>query len=187
MENKKEFWLGMFIVILMVGSGFGVAMYHQGDSSSFKYKDLTFTLTATKGYRTIIDNVPKEFPFLPQEVESIEINDDIKNAVSSTYQIDITSNSEDLLKSQIAVASLFFQEILDGKVYIRTGFVNENPYNKTIITCADATPDVPVIVMEYADNGSITNEGNCIFIRGSSPEEIMSYSTRIIYGIYGII
>lgn len=188
MENKNQFWIGAFITILMIGSGFGVAMYKpQNGSASVKYKDYKFIMTSSRSYKTFIDGVQKEFPYLPQEVENINLSQEIKDALSSTKEIDISSNSNDVLKSQIAVSNLFFQENLKGKIYVRTGFTNENPYNKTIITCKDSSANVPVIILEYAENGSISNEGNCIFIRASSPEELIKDSTRIIYEIYGII
>ncbi len=190
---SKEFLLGAFIVFIMVGSGFGIMFggFSSSGGADAEYGDHSFKFTGNM-FATDINGRDVKFYYLPQEVEHINVSQDIMGRLKNTMQIDITSDYDSPLRQQIAALAFYFKQNLEKirGVYVRNGFLQENEYNVTVITCDDATPNVPVIVMKYSNatnTTSIKEQDNCIIIEGESGADLAAHATRMMYGIVGII
>ena len=187
---SKEFLLGLFIVIIMVGSGFGIMFggFSSSGDNKAEYGDYSFTFSNDM-FITKIDGQNVKFYYLPQEVEDINVSEDIINRLKNTMQIDVTSDYDSLVRQEIAGLQFYLKQTLEPikSLYIRNGFIQENEYNITVITCNDADPSVPVILFEYSNQTSIESEGNCIVIYGESGQELTMQTTRLMYGMLDII
>ncbi|MFO7710864.1 MAG: hypothetical protein R6V53_03810 [Candidatus Woesearchaeota archaeon] len=185
-KSKKQLIIGFLIVFLMASSGFGIMFSgFSSETESQAYKDLSFTRT-NDGFQTTINEKPFKAYYLPQEVESINVSDEIIQSLASTKQIDVTSDPDSPAARDIAVAQFYLTDTASRHMntYVRNGFTKENPHNISIINCSS---QVPVLVYQVSDETRITNEGSCIHLYGSGADSFMRMTTRLVYGMLGVI
>ncbi len=185
-KSKKQLIIGFLIVFLMASSGFGIMFSgFSSDTEKQKYDDLSFTST-NEGFQTTIDGKPLKAYYLPQDVESINVSDEIIQYLTSTKQIDVTSDPDSPAARDIAVAQFYLTDTSARhmNIYVRNGFTKESPHNISIINCSS---QVPVLVYEVSDETRITNEGSCIHLYGSGADSFMRMTTRLVYGMLGVI
>jgi hypothetical protein len=193
--EKKKLWnsnliMGLIFIGLMVFSVFAVVLggFSQNNRGDVDYNGTKF-LILNNGYATDIEGQNVFFSHLPQEVLDINISEQLEARLTDTLEIDVTTDIDAPLKEDIAVSIMYLTTVMEqsSNIYIRQGFTEENEYNITRITCADATPRVPVFVYEYSNTTGITEAGNCAFIRAGSAEGFNRITSRIIYTVLGII
>jgi hypothetical protein len=189
-NSMKNFWLGLVIVVVMISSVFAFGMMNNSSEGNIglKYNDYKF-LYANGMYILGINGNNPSFVYHPSEVERINISEGLKNTLRNTMQVDVTSDIEDPYKGEIAESQLYFQETLSkaDDRFVRMGFTQPNIYNKTVITCNDATEVVPVFIYEFGEITEIKESGNCIYIRGNSAPDFLMLTTRLLYASLGII
>ncbi|MGM5488914.1 MAG: hypothetical protein ACQESG_08295 [Nanobdellota archaeon] len=186
-SNRKQLFFGLLIIILMVSSGFGIMFSgYSSSAESYEYNGYSFSRTS-QGFQTTVDGAPLKAYYLPQEVDYINVSDSIIQQLSNTRQIDVTSDPESIAAQEIATAQFYLTEIGASHLnaYVRNGFTKENQYNISIITCGES--QVPVLVYELANQTSITNQGSCIHMKGSGADSFMRMTTRLVYGVLGVI
>lgn len=187
-KTNKNFWLGLFIVVIMVSSGFGVMLGgFNRDSGSNSYDGIEF-VSSQNMFVATIDGSKKAFPYLPQQVDYFNVSDDVIQRLKESPQVDLTSAPESNLKHEISQAKFFLDQHLAEHfgTYVRKGFSEENQYGLPVITC-NASADVPVVFYEEANETDISVDGSCVTIRSSSADGFLRITTRIIYGLYGVI
>ena len=67
------------------------------------------------------------------------------------------------------------------------GFTTENEYNIPVITCADATPTVPVLYFQRTNETKVYREGSCIILEAATDFDLLRLKDRILYGIFGVM
>lgn len=189
---SKEFWVGAFIVVIMVSSGFAIMLGGFGgdDSREMDYGGQSFLYMRERGtYVSEIDGRNIEFLHHPEEVENINLSDDLVSKIQNTLEIDFTSDPQSPLKEDIAFSAYYVKKAVESSsnVFVRTGFTGENDFNATVITCADATEFVPVFVFEYANYTSLDEVGECVLLRGQDGNDMQRFASRILYAFYGIL
>jgi 6-pyruvoyl-tetrahydropterin synthase len=190
-KKKKEFYLSLIIVFLMVSSIFGIMLGGGlgGNNAKYEYNGLKFARTSNNQFYTKINNQDVFFYFFPKELENINLSKEVIDKLRNSYEIDLSSDFDSPAKQTIAQAQFVFERLtqkLTNK-YIVTGFLKPTPYGHPVITCLNATTK-PVIVYQYSkDESNIEQKGNCIILKASAPEEFIKYTERIIYALVGIM
>lgn len=189
-KPKKRLSLNMiltlFISFIMVASILGYSMLQADDSGTKKYGDYKLVPRGSL-YVTKINNVEIEFDFLPEEVKSIDIPASAVDLIKGTYEVDYTYSYDDEYAEEIAVFQQSLERLLDtSDIFMRTGFLEENDFEKPIITCDDATTAVPVMMVMQSNETAVTVKGACIIAKGSSRDDILRIKDKIMYDILGI-
>lgn len=190
-KDRKTFVIVLAIIITlsMVGSIFGVVLSNY-QSDNIKYGKYSFTITNTGTYKVKIDGKMMEFLYYPSELERIHVDPGIKykilNAQVITLIFDPVESNDSL-------------EFID---YIRYDIQNQIPkqtvfgitqqsdkYLMPVLSCDNATVEVPLIVVHNSDNTSIVldnNNDNCI-IMNARLREVIAAKDRLVYLVNGVM
>ena len=187
-EKKTSMVWAIIITFLMVSSVLGYALF--GDSTQKqRYGDYQFTRTE-QGWITKINNKKVFFNFHPLELENINLTQDSINSIKNTNMLYLTFDPEqryldyiDLLRFQLTEQLWTFFNI-----YPENGITNlSQKYNLTIITCANATTTVPVLLFKQANETGFYQEDSCIIAQSKDGYGFLRLKDRLLYGVLGII
>ena len=188
-DNKsKQLMLGAFIVIVMVGSMFGVIFYGFNSShESTTEHNQRFTRNG-QWYQAEINNQNIYFNYLPSEVEDIEINPQATVMLKNSMEIDITSDPESNLTQEIALSQYYLtNELSNTNTHVRVGFTGNNSFNAPILTCDDATNFVPVIYFKESNLTQTSFDNNCLTVEIKDAVDATKVKDRLLYAIFEII
>jgi hypothetical protein len=186
-EGKKvSKFLVYFIGLIMVFSAFGVIFWGGGTTNTIRDKGLKFTDTENN-WETNIDGQKAVFAYLPSQVEAIPISPDIINGLKNVVEIDVTSDFNDTLAEEIALAQFQMSFTLNNfNVFVRNGYTTEQQ-NFPVIKCDDFTGLVPVIYFKSSNQTNVYLEDNCIIAEALNQGDILGIKDRLLYGILGVI
>ena len=178
----------LFLVIIMVGTSFSVIFYGFSSPSS-KQKQYGYSFVNNgQAWIAKISGKQAMFSYLPEEAKKINVQGvlpDLKNRV----EIDTTSDFNDKFNQSIALAQHQMNIVLNQNynVYIVPGFTSNNTYGLPVITCAGATPPVPVVFFMGSNETSLSADGNCIIAEASSDADIIKIKDLIVYSVLGVL
>jgi hypothetical protein len=174
---------------LMFGSLFGVVFFgfHSGGSDTLRYNDFRFVVKGNL-WSTTVDGREALFSYFPTDVELVLADFSAISRLRGVQEIDVTSDFHDLNSESIALAQFQMGVTLNNfNVYVRKGFIEENPANFEIITCEDATQFVPVVHFRSGNSTRVYVEGDCIIAEAANQADFIKMKDRMVYGIFGII
>ncbi|MBT7903567.1 hypothetical protein HN587_06915 [Candidatus Woesearchaeota archaeon] len=186
--RKETVWTMIFAGVLfisVVGMMFGGVSHNPDD---YVYKQQKFTRT-NQGWMTNVDGASLRFDFFPGDIEQINISSDVFETLKSKKVIWLTFNpaTKDLQTMELTrfeLGNLFSTHL---GTYISGGITQDNlDYSLPIINCINATPEIPVILLETANQSSVEKIGDCIQIKGTS-NGIIAIKDRIAYQMLGIM
>ena len=191
-EDKKKLVLGVIMVFFMVSSVFGVLFFGFHDNTggginAQQYNGLKFT-TYQNQWKVEIDGEDKLFYYYPQDIDYIDVDDSVVGTFQNAKMVYFTSDAESALKGPIAQSIFYFADDLGGEnVHVVTAFTDENEFSLPVITCADATETVPVVMYTTGNKTGVSSIGSCIVLEGDSDVSFGRLTERILYGYYGVI
>jgi hypothetical protein len=185
-EKRKRLFMSIFIVVIMSMSVLGY-MIGRDSEDSIKYGKSRF-FVVNGMYKTKIDNNDVYFNYNPYQAETFEVDGSIIEKIKNSAQLDTTSDVDSRYAEAIALAQFeLVRELSLNNQFVRNGFTTENEFNLPIIVCAGATEIVPVLIFEQSNETSVSEEDNCIIIKGRSEQDFLILKDRILYGVFGII
>jgi hypothetical protein len=190
-ENKKRLLMGGILIFFMVSSVFGVLFFGfrggQSASSTKKYGDFKFKVSQNQ-WQVTIDGENLLFRYHPEDIDYIPVTQDIKNILTSTRVIHMTSDPDSPLKGGIAASQYTLSQYLALKnIFTISGFTTPSDFNVPIITCNNATAAIPVLHYRQGNRSLISKQENCIFLEGNSDFDFSRLTERLIYMLYGVI
>ena len=184
-RNKKI--LVFFMAFVMMGSVFGVIFFGYGQrENKVKYNDFLFVQKESFWFTKVNDR-EAIFNYLPDNVVNIELGN-VSNRLTNLVEIDVTSAFNDSFKEEIALAEHQMVLTLSNfNMYVRTGFTTENEFGMPVITCRDATPNVPVIYFKESNETKIYLQDNCIIAECRDGSDFLRIKDRLLYTILDIL
>ncbi|MBS3133153.1 hypothetical protein J4470_03425 [Candidatus Woesearchaeota archaeon] len=181
--------IGFVLISSIIGFTFSAVPFGlQNQDSTIKYNGIEFFQTQN-GIATIIDGQVMEFTYLPDELESMEI-DGVTKKISSARMIYTTSDPNSTLASQISGAEFNMAMVLEKnyKTFVDVAFTSDNPYGKSVITCDDATYLIPVFFFNFTNTTtSVTDQNDCIIVNVASEKALDRVRDKIIYELLGVL
>ncbi|MFW6383157.1 MAG: hypothetical protein ACOCZQ_00780 [Nanoarchaeota archaeon] len=187
---SKNALMGIFIVILMVGSGMGLMLGRNSpNEQGGNYNDHNFVKTQN-GYATEYKGEMMEFRYLPDAVDNINVTGQTLEILDNSRALYITFNPDDENIQNIEVARMQIErqfQKLDK--YVGTGIMKNSTAYKNYpgVTCANASQQAPVMLLKSAETTGIEREEGCITLKFSAPAELFMLKDRILYGMIGVI
>lgn len=182
-------WISVGIAVLMATSIVGFLTFGNPSSpyGSFEYNNITI-LGSQDGWAVPVGDAEKTFKYLPSDVERIPYPSDMPNWIRQVQVITMTSSPDDNLSEAIGAVeySLFTQFGEEGKI-IMYAFVENNTFNKPIMTCANATLYQPIILFQSGDETEITRKEYCIIATANTDYNMLRLGERLLYTHYQII
>ena len=189
-KEKKRWGLILFLVVIMLGTSFSVVLYYgfQGQSQSAKYNGIKFVSNGNF-WIAEIEGRQAAFTFLPADVENIPAANDFSKVLQGKYEMDSTSESNSTFRESIAQAQYQMELTLEVyNIYLRKGFTANSTFTKIpIITCANATQNVPVIYFSKSNSTNINLKGNCIVAEALTNTDVIRVKDRLLYGLLGVM
>ena len=172
-------------VIGVLGAGSGGGSSSSPTSSSFG--DFDFELSNGRWF-TEIGGKRYGFDFLPGDTSFFSVDSQAINLMKGTLEVDITYDFNDSSNEAIALSQYYMAESFAVMSrYLRLGSLYTNEFDVPIITCADASAAVPVLVFRSANVTQVTVEGNCIIAEASNKANFIRIKDRLLYGILEVI
>ena len=187
-KEKKKWGLIVFIVFIMIGTSFSFVFYgFSGASETVKYRELKFVRLQDR-WQAKINGREAAFSFLPNELRGINSSYDLSQKFQNKFEIDVTYDLNSTYKESIALAQHQMGLTLAAyDVFVRNGFTANNSFNLPVITCDDATANVPVVYFRHGNSTRITSENDCIIAEALTNTDFIKVKDRILYGILGVI
>lgn len=187
--NKKVL-MSIFIVAIMVLSVFGFMMSYQTNQQDKleDYNGFKFSRTQ-KGIKTNIEGKAFYFNYYPGDLENITIPEEAKLLFSDAKVFFFTYDPESEFASTIAEKQFDMEQKLTkiGSRFITKGFTNSTGYALPQITCANATPAMPVYQIEQCNETKIIIEDNCVKLTAANEFELNAYHTKLLYIFLGVM
>jgi hypothetical protein len=186
-KDMKGLYMSIFIVIMMVLSGFGVIFYgFAGTEETIRYEGHKFKSTIN-GFETKINKQTYYFDVLPQDTLDINTSYDLKNLLKTAYGIIITSEPNSSYKEEIAIASYNLNSMfIKGNVHSAIAFTEE-VFNIPKLTCMNASTSLPVIEILESNVTEIITENNCIQLKFDNSFNLRRATAKISYIYLGVI
>jgi hypothetical protein len=183
--------MGILIIILMVGSVFGVMFYgFSNDQSSFNYNGYKFKVLQNR-FSTKIDGNQIYVYTHPEDIKNMNYSKEISDKLVSSQAFVMSFDPND---PNIQVIELLRVEISDliaqGSIekFIVPAMTNTSEeYNLPIITCKNATQTQPVILIKTSDSAQGSLEGNCIIFDTEFPTDILRVRDYLVLSLTGIL
>jgi len=189
--SKQTIWaIGIILIMVLSVVGF---MYVAPSQSEDEYNGIIFIpILASNGYvdhwvAQIADSPVRVYNH-PLDIEFVNVSQDIVTTLSSSKVFYMTSDAEDQYKEDLALINYQFStELVSTGVVFVPAFTMNNSFGKPIITCDNATANVPVIYFKSGRNNSITSQGNCVVVDFSSQMMLAKFRDRILLAILGVM
>jgi len=185
-EKKKRLFMSLFIVAIMTLSVLGYMIGRNGEDVT-TYKSFKF-FKSNNMWATKIDGKNVLFHYHPSQVDYMNISPSIIEKINNSLQIYQTSDENSNNKQAIALAQFeIVQQLSLMNKFFVNGFTAENQYNLPIITCLNATENIPVLMFTKYNETTVEDENNCIYVKARSDNDFIALKDRILYGVLGII
>ncbi len=183
---RKEVIMPIFIVVIMVMSVFGF-MWGSG-KTKLNYNGAKFYQLDTGSFLLKINNYNAAFSYYPSELELLEMPAGA-SALFSTPMFYTTSEYNSTFKETIEQVKFNIAEIMGEtlEIYVENAYTAETEYDTSVITCADATPSVPVIYIKRSNITEISLDNNCVTILAANRQEMFMAYERLVYSILGVM
>jgi hypothetical protein len=183
-NKAKQIIMGVVIALLMILSTFGIIIGNQ--TNDMRYNGYKFEYNGNQVF-TKINGKEMVFYSLPSQSDFINVSSTIPNKIRESYMVMLTFNPADQVNIQlIEVVRFDLSQYLDKAIL--NGVLNASASypDLTIITCANATLQTPVIIMNMSDTAGIVEADNCIYINARGTE-FLRMRDRLLYSYFGVI
>jgi hypothetical protein len=183
-DKAKQIIMGIVIALLMVLSTFGIIIGNQTNSMS--YNGYKFQLNGNQ-YVTKINGKQMIFYSLPSQSDFINVSSSVANKIKEAYLVMLTFNPNDTVNIQI-IEQVRFDLSQDLNKVVLNGVLNTSADYASLstVTCANATLQTPVIILNMTDTAGIIDVDNCIYINARGTE-FLRMRDRLLYSYYGVI
>ena len=181
--KKWLFALALIIIVLMVGSSLLFGM-DQDDQSKSKYNNHRFTFKNNQ-WTTVINNYEMSFYHHPAELDYLNITSPENlqaPLIYVTFDPNTTTEYLDLSRLKLDLASQ-----ITGIYFSHGTLKPSEEYSLPQITCQNATPNIPVLLYQKADETYIDYNNNCYILNAQINSDFLKLTERIIYQVIGVI
>ncbi len=160
----------------------------QDSGGEMEYNGFEFFQTQD-GIVAKVDGQLIGFTYFPSELEDFDVGN-ITNSLKSARVVYATSAPESALASAISGAEFDIGRVVEARhsSLLQPVFTGSNPYNRSVITCSDANPFVPVLYFNFTNTTtSVNEERSCTTINVASDNALNKVRDRVIYELLGIM
>ena len=187
-REKKKWGLIILLVFIMIGTSFSFVFFgFQPQNEVSRYNELKF-IRHQGWWEAKINGRTAAFSFLPGEVEGIPASEGFSGILRNKFEVDITYDINSTYNESIALAQYQMGLTLaQYNIFVRKGFTANNTFNMPVITCNEATSNVPVVYFKYSNVTSIHSENNCIIAESNANADFIKVKDRLLYGMLGVM
>jgi len=177
---KNKAFMGGFIIIVMIASTIGFALFQGGDESSkTEYNGFKF-YQQEGGWLTIINNQKFGFRYLPEELENISMGI-INTGTNRIYIVydPLTDLNKDYFFNRVG-GTLMYMGITPQLACDK----DEGCSNIPVRSCKD---EFSMLYLKSGNETKAYNEDNCLVVEAKDNIELDKLSERIMYKLLGVM
>ncbi|MFC1801051.1 hypothetical protein ACFLZB_01160 [Nanoarchaeota archaeon] len=184
-KSRKPVYFAIFIIALMIFSGFAIVASNMSERKQFDYNGFEFQ-SARNLWATEINDQPLISHFHPSELEDINTpNLELLKSPQIYISFDPEIKSEYLDLSRLKLSDFSFKFL---NTYPVNGITQESDdYQLPVITCQNATSSTPVVIYQENNQSEINLQDHCLYIKVQEEEDFLKMTERIIYTLAGVI
>ncbi|MBI4017254.1 MAG: hypothetical protein HY363_06200 [Candidatus Aenigmarchaeota archaeon] len=190
MKIEAKTGMSLFIVAIMVLSVIGFVLVDLGGTDTKRtFGEYTFYKTSD-GWRAKIAGQQMYFNFVPEQVNSIQLDAQSKQILTTSPILAVTYDSNDVYAQSMGQLQYYMEQLLNQnqKVFITRGLTNNTDFpSLPKLTCANASQSMPVIMFEKQNTTQIISTNWCIHAQAAGGEDFFSLADRILYTILGVL
>ena len=186
-DRRNKLLIGLIVIFLMVTSIFGLIVGQSPASeliTELEYKDYTFKIEEPFYLLTLGGNEYR-FYYFPTDVLNIstEVVNIIENSYYFAFLFDPEGGDLEFVNQAVYDLTNYFEA---NEKATATGITqNSTRYELPVISCDDATPQVPVLYFNVSNETSINVEQSCIILN-SNREGFLKIRDSLIYKLLGV-
>ncbi|MBI2550500.1 hypothetical protein HYV83_04975 [Candidatus Woesearchaeota archaeon] len=191
-SDKGKKWFAIFVGVIMLLSvaGFVFSLNPSGQGANFRYGGLIFKQSPEGFYTAELNGVRIDFLYRPEELADIEVSPDILGKLTGSRSVQVTYYWNSTFSDGMALFQFDVSNLLDSKygVFVEPGFTTANPSDTKIVACSDATPFVPVLLLQEANNTALgidPSNPDCIVLNASGIAGFSRAADKLKYAILG--
>lgn len=184
--NKKNL-IAAFVAFIMITSILGFIVGREPGQNKLNFNGFIF-VNRGEFWITKINGKQATFRNYPSIIANLSLSEDAITKLKNTYEIDATSAYNDSFSEAIALSQYEFSKELSYHFnkYLVQGFTTNTTFNKPVITCENATNQIPVIFMRMSNETKISLDKNCIIAEAASGSDFLLIKDRLLFGLHGI-
>ena len=190
-KQKRRWGLMLFLVIIMIGTSFSVFLFGGSPQSDVvRYNGIKFVSNNLQGKLWIasINGKQAAFSFLPEEVKDIKEPDELYKKFQDKIEIDVTYDLNNTYKESIALSQHQMGITLsEYGIFLRKGLTENSTFSLPIITCKDATANVPVVYFKSGNSTRIYLDNDCVIAEASTNIDFIKAKDRLLYAVLGVM
>lgn len=179
--------IGFVLLFSIIGFTFSAIPFGSVTQNNLKYGDIELVQTQL-GLATLVNGQILEFTYYPEDVAATDVSL-VTGKLTSARVVYATSDPNSSMAAQISGAQFDIGRVLDSRHnnFLDVAFTVENPYNRPVITCGDATPLIPVLLFNFTNSTTqITEISNCVIINFASENSLTRIRDKILYELLGV-
>lgn len=182
--------LTWFMALIMVSSIFGFIIADQDSGSGIEDYNGFRIERSNIGYLVKLD---KERSVMtadhPIAVESVQVDPQVWELLNRTRVLGVTYNESDSRAEVFGAAQFLLEKdlLVAPRIFVQRGLFNASGTEMQSMSCADASPSMPVLLIKVGDETKVYLDGHCIIAQGMSTSDVLRASDRIILGMAGVI
>ncbi|MBI2176348.1 hypothetical protein HYU40_03290 [Candidatus Woesearchaeota archaeon] len=188
--DKGKRWVAIFIGVIMLSSvaGFVISINPSSQGDAFRYGGLTFKQNQQGFYSADLGGRLLEFAYRPESLSDIEVAPGVVETVIGSRAVYLAYGWNNTLAQDMALLQYDAGNILEAKygIFVQPAFTGANPLNVAVVSCANATPFVPVLLIQEANSTAISadpaNPG-CIVLNVSDSTALVRVADSFKYAI----
>lgn len=191
--QKGKRWVAIFIGVIMLSSvaGFVLSVNPSSQGDAFRHAGLTFRQNQQGFYSADLGGRLLEFVYRPDSLSDIEIAPGVVNAITGSRVVYIAYDSNSTLAQDMALLQYDAGNILEARygIFVQPAFTGKNPFNASVVSCANATSFVPVLLIQAVNAtgvGTISakmSNPSCIILSVSDATALARVADRFKYAI----
>jgi hypothetical protein len=187
-EDKKKrsslAW-AFFIAAIMIASTIGY-MWIGGSEADLDYNGHKIART-DNGFAYTKDKNTFDFSYFPSELEDIKGNTTLIIADKPMFYLTFDPES-DIVESIDLMRFEFSDELPKLNVYFQQGVLKQSSiYNFTIIDCANATANAPVVKFIESNETKITEDASCLIFEAKNNYDVIKLKDLMLYSLLGVM
>ncbi|MEK6967836.1 MAG: hypothetical protein AABX51_04350 [Nanoarchaeota archaeon] len=182
----------VFIGVIMVGStiGFLVGPFGFGSGvsgTSIKVNGHKLDVVPG-GFETKVGKAIIAFTYSPSAANRTIIPSEAIDKIKGAGFIYMASDPNSSSAQDIALTQFQLSEMLNNEFNVKSQVAFTKPFRQfPVVTCLNASPLVPVMIFEDANQTNATYENNCLVLQAENSAAYNELRDRLVYGLFGIL
>lgn len=196
-EKRNRIIIGVVLSLFMLSSLLGFL----GNNSNSDNNTNKFTLELSNGkyqyvrkqdsignlyYEVSSDNVMFNVFYVPDQLNTIDIDQNIVNKIKDSYFFYLTFDPEETDLTYVDYLRFDLRNNIPQTKYFQDAVLKPSDiYSLPIITCENATLQTPVIMIKQGNSTNITMTNNCINLEFAQ-YHVLQIRDMLVYLMHGI-